>query len=268
MTRALSPDLRDRVVAAIRKGASCRQVAAAYSVSVASAVRWSQLARETGSTAPRPHEPRRRPVLLAERDWLLARVAAAPELTVRALQAELAERRGVQVGYGAVWRFLAREGLTFKKSLRAAEQHRPDVAYRRQRWRRHQGRIDPKRLVFVDETSAKTNMTRSHGRAPRGQRLVGRVPHGHWKTMTFLAALRSDRIDAPCVTDGPINGALFLAWVQQFLVPTLKPGDIVVLEPKATRSGTTSAATRASPCAVPSAPPAPTCSSCRPTAPT
>lgn len=84
--------------------------------------------------------------------------------------------------------------------------------------------------MFVDETWAKTNMTRTHGRAPRGQRLVASVPHGHWKTMTFLAALRADRIDAPCVIDGPINGAIFLAWVTQFLVPTLKPGDVVVLD--------------------------------------
>ncbi len=115
MTRALSPDLRDRVVAAIREGASCRDAAKTFSVSVASAVRWSQLERATGSTMPRPHGPRRRLVLLPERDWLMARVAAAPDLTVRALRAELAELRGVQVGYGAVWRFLAREGLTFKK---------------------------------------------------------------------------------------------------------------------------------------------------------
>lgn len=85
-------------------------------------------------------------------------------------------------------------------------------------------------MVFVDETWAKTNMTRTHGRAPRGQRLVAHVPHGHWTTMTFLAALRHDRIDAPCVIDGPINGVLFLAWVQQFLVPTLRHGDVVVLD--------------------------------------
>lgn len=117
-----------------------------------------------------------------------------------------------------------------KKTLHAAEQHRPDVARGRARWRRHQARIDPTRLVFVDETWAKTNMTRTHGRAPRGQRLVAHVPHGRWTTMTFIAALRHDRIDAPCVIDGPINGALFLAWVQQFLVPTLRPGDIVVLD--------------------------------------
>ena len=73
-------------------------------------------------------------------------------------------------------------------------------------------------------------MTRTHGRAPRGHRLVARVPHGRWKTMTFLAALRCDRIDAPCVVDGPINGTIFRAWVEQFLIPTLRPGDVVVLD--------------------------------------
>jgi transposase len=85
-------------------------------------------------------------------------------------------------------------------------------------------------LVFVDETCTKANMTRTHGRAPRGQRLVARVPHGKWTTMTFLAALRHDRIDAPCVIDGPINGAIFLEWIEQFLVPTLRPGDVVILD--------------------------------------
>jgi hypothetical protein len=104
------------------------------------------------------------------------------------------------------------------------------VAAKRARWKRHQHRLDPSRLVFVDETWTKTNMTRTHGRAPRGQRLVARVPHGKWTTMTFVAALRHDRIDAPCVIDGPINGAIFHEWVEQFLVPTLRPGDIVVLD--------------------------------------
>jgi transposase len=104
------------------------------------------------------------------------------------------------------------------------------VARKRERWRRHQARLDPRRLVFIDETWAKTNMTRTHGRCVRGQRLVDRVPHGHWKTMTFLAALRCDRIDAPFVLDGPINGEWFLAYVQQLLVPTLSPGDVVIMD--------------------------------------
>jgi len=73
-------------------------------------------------------------------------------------------------------------------------------------------------------------MTPIRGWAPRGQKLVARTPFGKWRTLTFLAALRHDRIDAPCVLDGPINGQSFTAWVEQFLVPTLKPGDIVIMD--------------------------------------
>jgi transposase len=85
-------------------------------------------------------------------------------------------------------------------------------------------------LVFIDETWTKTNMTRLRGWAPKGERLVDKVPHGRWKTATFLAALRNDRIDAPCLFDCPINGERFRAYVEQFLAPTLKPGDVVILD--------------------------------------
>lgn len=90
--------------------------------------------------------------------------------------------------------------------------------------------LDPQRLVFIDETWASTNMTPRYGRCERGKRLIAHAPFGHWKTTTFLAALRHDRITAPCVFDGPINGAKFLAYVEQVLVPTLSPGDIVVMD--------------------------------------
>ena len=104
------------------------------------------------------------------------------------------------------------------------------MARRRAQWKKYQGRLDPARLVFIDETWAKTNMTRSHGRARRGRRLIAKVPQGRWQTLTFLAALRCDRLNAPCVIDGPINGDLFQAYVEQVLVPTLKPGDIVIID--------------------------------------
>jgi len=84
--------------------------------------------------------------------------------------------------------------------------------------------------VFIDETWAKTNMAPIRGWAARGQRLQAKVPHGHWKTLTPIAALRCDRIDAPCVFDGPINGRSFTAYVEQVLVPTLAPGDIVIMD--------------------------------------
>jgi transposase len=117
-----------------------------------------------------------------------------------------------------------------KKTLFATEQDRPDVARKRQRWKTHQGRLDPTRLVFIDETWAKTNMTRLRGWAPRGHKLQAKVPQRRWRTLTFLAALRCDRIDAPCVLDGPINGLSFLSYVEQILVPTLSEGDIVIMD--------------------------------------
>ncbi len=112
----------------------------------------------------------------------------------------------------------------------ACEQDRPDVARRRRWWHRLQPRLAPERLVFIDETWTKTNMTRTHGWWRRGEPLKAKVPHGHWRTTTFLAALRNDAITAPLVLDGPINGETFRAYVEQVLIPTLEPGDIVVMD--------------------------------------
>ena len=113
---------------------------------------------------------------------------------------------------------------------RAAEQGRPDVAERRQRWRAGQPALDIEKLVFIDETWASTNMARRYGRAPRGERLVDHVPHGHWKTTTFVAGLRAGGLTAPLVIDGAMNGDLFVAYVEQVLVPSLRPGDVVVMD--------------------------------------
>ena len=114
MSRAYSIDLRERVVAAMASGASARAASAQFGVSVASAVRWSQRQRRTGGVAPGKLGGHRKPILLPEREWLLARVAVEPDLTLRGLLAELAER-GVKASYGALWLFLEREGLSFKK---------------------------------------------------------------------------------------------------------------------------------------------------------
>ena len=91
-------------------------------------------------------------------------------------------------------------------------------------------KLDPERLVFLDETWARTNMVRRYGRCPRGQRLIDKTPHGHWKTTTFLGALRHDGMTAPLVVDGAINGPIFLEYVRQHLAPTLKPSDVVVMD--------------------------------------
>jgi transposase len=117
-----------------------------------------------------------------------------------------------------------------KKTAFASEQHRPDVARRRRRWQRAIHHLDPERLVFIDETWIKTNMAPVRGWGIKGERLKGFAPDGRWRTLTFLAALRADALTAPCVVDGPINGVIFRAYVEQFLLPELRPGDIVILD--------------------------------------
>ena len=90
--------------------------------------------------------------------------------------------------------------------------------------------MEVEKLVFIDETWTSTNMTRGYGRAAKGQRCIDSAPHGHWDTTTFVGALRCRRLTAPMVTDGPMDGETFRAYVQQFLCPTLQPGDTVILD--------------------------------------
>jgi transposase len=117
-----------------------------------------------------------------------------------------------------------------KKTAHAAEQDRPDIAKRRLAWFDGQPDLDPERLVFIDETGATTRMARLRGRSARGQRCRAAVPHGHWKTTTFTAGLRLNGFTAPLVLDGPMTGDVFLAYVEQMLVPTLSPGDTVIMD--------------------------------------
>jgi transposase len=104
------------------------------------------------------------------------------------------------------------------------------VSKRRTAWLLWQAHLDPRHLVFIDEVGANTKMTRFRGRAPRGHRLVTKVPHGHWKMTTLVAGLRQDGITAPLVVDGPMNGDVFRAYVQQQIVATLRPGDLVIMD--------------------------------------
>ena len=117
-----------------------------------------------------------------------------------------------------------------KKTLHAAEQDRPDVAAARAELKAEQPSLDAPRLVFIDETAVTTKMVRHYGRCPRGERLVAKVPHGHWKTMTLVAALRIDGVVAPYVIDGAMDGPTFLAYVEQVVAPTLDKDDIVFMD--------------------------------------
>jgi transposase len=124
-----------------------------------------------------------------------------------------------------------------KKSAHASEQDRADILKQREDWFDAQPDLDPERLVFIDETWTSTNMARRHGRAPKGERLRAGIPHGHWKTTTFIGALRQTGMVAPMVLDGPINSVWFQAYVEQVLVPELKPGDIVVMDNLSSHKG-------------------------------
>ena len=117
-------------------------------------------------------------MLLSAADEITTRLASKADWTERALAADL-RAAGIAMSHDTVWRFMRRQGLSFKKTMLASETDRADLARRRTRWRAHQHRFDPARLVFVDETWAKTNMTRTHGWSPRGAPLLAKVPHGH-----------------------------------------------------------------------------------------
>ena len=124
-------------------------------------------------------------------------------------------------------RFFTRRGIS-SKSVHAAEQLRADVVERREAWRLLQPLLAARRLVFLDETGGTTNMVRRYGRAPRGQRVRGFAPAGHWKVTTFLAGLTRDGIVAPFVIDQPMNRAIFTQYIRQYLLPELAPGDVVI----------------------------------------
>ena len=156
---------------------------------------------------------------------ILALVEATPDVTLAEIADHLFNAHGERFVPSVVWRFFDRRNITFKKTAHASEQERPDVAAEPTAWKASQPEIDIHRLVFIDET-ASTKMARLYGRSPYGQRCVAALPHGHWKTTTFVGALRATGMTAPMVLDGPMDGSAFEAYVTQVLVPTLRPGEL------------------------------------------
>lgn len=230
MTKPYPIEMRNRAVRFVNGGQSRHQIAKRLGVSVSCVIKWLLLYAATASVEPGKmggHRPRK--IVGEHRDWVLKEIASGASATLQSL-ADGLEAHGLKVDCRTMWNFVHREGKSFKKTVYGDEQTRPDVAKRRDRRSKYQGLIDPSRLVFIDETWTKTNMAPLRGWGTQGKRLISHVPHGHWKTLTFLAALRCDAITAPCVFDGSINGESFLLYVQQILVPTLKLGDIVIID--------------------------------------
>jgi len=239
MAKTLSLDLRERVVAAVSQGMSCRQAAVRFGVSPASAIRWCSLQRDTESPKAKPQGgDRRSGSIEAQACVILSLLEERSDITLKELQAEL-DAGGHHFGIGTLWRFFERHALTWKKKRRmpASKIAQTDVAQHRQSWRAEQGQLDSCRLIFIDETWAATNMARLYGRAPKGQRLRASIPHGHYKSTTFVAGLRLRGMMAPMVLDGPINGSAFQAYVDQVLVSELGHGDIVVMDNLSSHKG-------------------------------
>ncbi|MFD2405766.1 IS630 family transposase [Azorhizophilus paspali] len=231
MARAYSADLRRRVVDAAMGGLSARQAAERFDIGTATAIVWVRRFREGGELVARRQGKPRGLRLDPHAHYLLGLLEQTPDLTLAELAATLERERGIRVSLATVWTFLDRHGMTFKKeTAHAAEQQRPDVQAARQEWLEEQPGFDWRKLIFVDETAAATNLARLQGWAPRGERCLAAVPHGHWKTTTFTAGLRVDGLTAPLVLDGAMNGPAFLAYVEQVLVPELTPGAIVVMD--------------------------------------
>jgi transposase len=229
MPKTYSDDLRERLTAAVASGMSRNEAADVFSVAISTAVKWMQRLRDTGSSAAKPRGGSTSR-LEQHTERILAVVKEQPDATLKEVLVVL-RKQGIRTSQTALWRFLDRHDITRKKkSLRAAEQKRKDVARARRKWIREQGLLDSTKLVFIDETSVNTNMVRLYGRCPCGVRLVDHVPLGQWKTMTFVSALRHDGMVAPMLIEGPMNGEVFLDYVEQCLAPTLKPNDIVVAD--------------------------------------
>lgn len=231
MTQPLSQDLRKRVVAAVERGGRRRAVALQFGVAPSTVTKWVQHLKRTGGLAPAKQGGDRRSERIEKHAAeIIALIAATPDITLEEISAHLKNAHGETFVVSTIWRCLDRHGLTFKKTAHASEQERLDVVAARCAWIATQAELDPRCLVFVDETGASTKMTRAYGRSPRGARCIAAIPHGHWKTTTFVGGLRLSGMTAPMVLDGAMNGPAFLAWVEQALAPTLRLGDIVVMD--------------------------------------
>jgi len=221
-----SPDLRQRVLDAIaRKEGSLRQIACRFVVSLSFVVRLVQLHRRTGSIDPKPPGGGH-PAALAPDDLERLRelVRQQPDATLQ----ELRQRLGVSCSLTTIWRALEKLRLPRKKKvLRATERDRPDVQEKRRDFCAELAGVDPQRLVFVDETSANTSMSRTYGRAPVGERVYASAP-GHWDTITLTCGLRLSGVTAAMAFEGATNTGTFENYVEQVLVPELRPGDVVI----------------------------------------
>lgn len=233
MGKPLPMALRERVAEYVDGGHGHREAARHFRVSPRFVNELMQLRRETGSPEPRRqgHAPGGGK-LAPHAAFVRQRMAEAGDLTLDELRVEL-EGRGVSVHRSNVGRLLDRLGLSQKKTLQASEQERADIREARSLWMTRRKPFFAKalpRLVFIDETSTNTKLTKRTGWSPRGERYKTHAPFGQWKTQTFIAGLRCHGMIAPWIVDAPMNTRRFETWLETQLAPQLQPRDVVILD--------------------------------------
>ena len=226
--KPLSNDLRQRILDAIDRGeGSRRQLAARFAVDLSTITRLLQRRRQSGAIDPRPHAGGTKPTLDHEG---LQRLRKLVEQTPDATLQQYKQGLGISGSIMIVWRGLQKLGITRKrKTLHASEQDRPEVQEERGSFRKDVEPIEPKRLVFVDETGVTTAMTPAYGRAPRGRRVEASAP-ASWESITVIAAMGLDGVRAPFAFSGGTDAVAFQTYVEQILVPTLRRGDVVIFD--------------------------------------
>ena len=264
MPKPYSLDLRERVVGFVDEGHSRHAAAAHFKVSVSFVVNLVKAVVARGSFEPKSSGGRRHAKLDPHRSFLLAQVAEKVDITMPELAGELAAATGEKADPASLSRWLIRTGYRFKKNSagqRARSPRRQASARGMDAKSPTEMRLEPHRLVFLDETGTTTKMTRLRGRCPKGRRLLSKAPFGHWKTQTFIAGLRCDALTAPFVIDAPMDRRIFETYVETQLAPTLRPG-------RHRHLGQSAGPQKRRRPSKPFAPKAPGSCSCRPTAPT
>jgi transposase len=226
--RPYSNDLRERVAAAVDHAeGSLREIARRFRVSLSFVVRLLQRRRHADTLDPLPHGGGPTPVLGPDDQQRLEElIREQPDATLE----QLRQRGGFTCSLTTLWRAVRDLDLTYKKkTLHADERDRPDVQTKRRSFRRKVKKIEPERLVFVDETGVTTAMTPTYAWAPRGERAYASAP-GSWESVTLTAALALDGVRAPLAFPGSTNATTFQTYIEEVLVPTLHEGDVVVFD--------------------------------------
>ncbi|MEM9446560.1 MAG: IS630 family transposase, partial [Verrucomicrobiota bacterium] len=228
--KAYSKDLRDKVIQALEGGMSQSQAAHNFGIKRTTVWQYWKRYKQKGEVYYKQHGGHLQSKLHTYKKELIKWIKQSPGMTLEQMRERLDEQYKLSISQATLHYHLCKMGYSFKKTFRASERGRADIAIKRQQWKWDQLVWNPQKLVFLDETGVNTKMTGLYGRALRGERCHDQVPYGHWNSSTFLAALRYNALSAPLLIDGAIDGEMFVGSISQHLCPTLSKDDIVICD--------------------------------------